>query len=232
MYTHWSFDVPAHTHSCTSQKYSTTTTYDLRTKITWRPKSLEPFHDQCSNLFSLAPLPTLTTFLNWVPVLTKFQQTLPGPSLTCVWGRRAGELMRSPVRASRVLSEKCQWNVKCLSKTLSAFCGLAGGLAASHVSRITGNWRTDPSTYQLPNSLLSHSQQAFTQHTHTRINKADKRRNCIHHKNTDVDTHSYLRHQLASWWGGEKVNFGPKKLCVFTVMCAMLITNHQFHQSH
>ena len=129
---------------------------------------------------------------------TKFQQTFPGPQLTCVGGRREGELMRSPVRASRVLSVKCQWNVKCLSKTLSAFCALA----ASHVSWITGNWRMDPSTYQLPNSFLSGSQQAFTQPLHTATHAYTRQTStqttvfmCSYtHTHTDANVHTKHTH--------------------------------------
>ena len=61
-----------------------------------------------------------------------FNKPLPGVNSEHVFveGQQRGELMRSTVRGSREFSVKCQWNVKCLSKTLSAFCGLAGGLAS------------------------------------------------------------------------------------------------------
>lgn len=87
------------------------------------------------------------------------QQTLCGPQLTCVWGSRDKNIMRSPVKASRVSSVKCQWNVKCLSRTPSTVCRLE----VSHVSWIMGFWRITPSTYQLPSSFLSDSQQASPQ---------------------------------------------------------------------
>lgn len=125
----------------------------------------------------------------------KLQLTLPGPQLTCALGKKEEELMRNPVGSSRVLSVKCQRNVKCLSKTASGFCGLAGGLAASHVSWITGNWRMDPSTYRLPSSFLSGSQQAFT-HIHTLLQgrEAHKVLYSSSHSHTHTDTNVHTKH--------------------------------------
>lgn len=97
--------------------------------------------------------PSLTEMLAGVRALTEVS-TNTATANVCFW-EGEGKLMRSTVASSRVLSVKCQRNAKCLSKTVSAFCGLA----ASHVS-----WRRleDVSFYISAPQQLS-GQQTFTQ---------------------------------------------------------------------
>ena len=126
------------------------------------------------------------------------QQTLCGPQLMCVWGSGDKNLMRSPVKASGVSSVKCQWNVKCLSRTLSTVCRLE----ASHVSWILGFWRTTPSTYQLPSSFLSRPAGITT------ILRA-----------TQAIQTSHTSYVLTRW----RENFASCCVCEFTVISAELV---------
>lgn len=117
--------VPAHIPNSATTLQTKRSQNHQRTSVPWYMTGEEIcFHLLCS-------------LFNWLHFSIgswcwqSFNKPLPGVNSEHVFveGQR-GELMRSTVRGSGEFSVKCQWNVKCLSKTLSAFCGLAGGLAS------------------------------------------------------------------------------------------------------
>lgn len=131
----------------------------------------------------------------------------------CLREERDTDLMRSTARASRVSSVKCQWNVKCLSRTRPVVCEQAGGCRSLWCRLDYMNWKKAPSTLPAPRQLSL---------------KQSKLAELNSHEGSQTDT---LAFSHTSWCSCELERQFYLMLCVFIGETGTIITNRQFLQS-